>query len=261
MKIHRIYGIVLRFLYYFRRSLDRMSDVFYWPSIDLLLWGLTSTYYRTLLPQSSPVVLMIVSGILLWIILWRGQYEITVNMLDDLWNKNLINVFASPLKLSEWLAAFLIIGLIKAIISILFASGVAFLLFKTHIFGMGFYLIPISLTLIMSGWWIGLFIAGIILRYGSRVQTFAWTLVMVFSPFSAIYYPLSILPDWAQVIAKFIPMSYVFEASRKLIEQNVFDTNAILISFALNFGYLILAVWYIKRSFAAILNKGLVKVY
>ncbi|PIP64659.1 ABC transporter, partial [Candidatus Roizmanbacteria bacterium CG22_combo_CG10-13_8_21_14_all_33_16] len=91
MRIHRIYAVILRFMYLFRRSYDRISDAFYWPTIDLMLWGLTSVYFRSYMPDASKVILIIMSGILFWIIIWRGQYEITVNLLEDLWNENLIN--------------------------------------------------------------------------------------------------------------------------------------------------------------------------
>jgi ABC-2 type transport system permease protein len=261
MSIRRIYAIVLRFFYLFRRSYDRMSDAFYWPTIDLLLWGLTSLYFRSYLPNASKVIMLIVSGILLWIIVWRSQYEITVNLLEDLWNKNLINIFAAPLKFWEWISAFIIYGIIKAIISLAFASGVAYLLYKVNLFTFGFYLIPFIFLLIMSGWWVGFFIAGMILRFGTKVQTFAWTFVALFSPFSAIYYPVSILPGWAQVVAKFTPMSYVFEGAREVINKGVLDANKLIICFVLNLVYLCLSLIFIRKSFDKVLEKGLVKVY
>lgn len=261
MKIHRIYAIILRMLYLFRHSYDRMSDAFYWPTIDLLLWGLTSVYFRSYIPNASQVVLMIISGILLWIVVWRGQYEITVNLLEDMWNKNLINLFAAPLKFWEWIMAFIIVGIIKAFMSLSFAIFVSYLLYKTNFFVYGLYLIPFIFLLIMSGWWIGFFIAGLILRFGTKVQTFAWTFVALFSPFSAIYYPVSILPHWAQEIAKYIPMSYVFEGAREVIYKNSLDWRKLGISFILNLVYLVLALIFIRKSFDKVLDKGLIKVY
>ncbi|HLD02003.1 MAG TPA: ABC transporter permease [Patescibacteria group bacterium] len=260
MKLHRIYAIVLRYIYLFRRSYDRLSDVFYWPTIDLIVWGLTSAYLKTYVPNASPFILIIVSGILLWLIVWRAQYEISVNLLEELWNKNLINIFVSPLKFSEWIVSFLIVGIVKASVSVIFAMGVAFLLYKAHIFLYGLYLIPFFISLMLTGWWIGFIVAGIILRYGTRVQTLAWSLVAVFAPFSAIYYPISILPNWAQAIAAFIPVSYIFEGSRQIIETGHIDISKLFMSFTLNILYLFLAFVFLKRSFKKVLRKGLVKV-
>jgi ABC-2 type transport system permease protein len=238
-----------------------MSDSFYWPTIDLLLWGLTSVYFKNNLPGGSYILLTILSGILLWIIVWRGQYEITVNMLEDLWNKNLVNIFVSPLKFSEWLISFLIIGVVKSMISFCFALLMAFLLYKVNVFYYGWYFIPFMASLIMTGWAVGFFVAGLILRFGTRVQTFAWTTVMVLSPFSAIYYPVSILPGWAQFIAKFVPTSYIFEGSREVLYQHHLDPMKLVISFTLNIIYLFFAVLFIRKSFNSVLQKGLVKVY
>ncbi len=260
MKIHRVYAIVLRYLFLFRRSFDRLSDVFYWPTIDLLVWGLTSTYLRSFAPDTSPIILIIVSGILLWLITWRAQYEISVGLLEDLWNQNLINIFVSPLKFSEWILAFLITGIVKALISVLFASGIAYLLYKVHVFSYGIYLLPFFLSLMLTGWAIGFFVSGLILRFGTRIQTLAWSFVAVFSPFAAIYYPVSILPNWAQLIAAFIPISYIFEGSREIISTGSMDINKLIISFLLNIVYLIFSVWFISNSFKKVLDKGLVKV-
>ncbi len=242
----------------FRRSYDRISDVFYWPTIDLLLWGLTSQFFRSFNPEADKVLIMIITGILFWIIAWRAQYEISVNLLEDLWNENFINIFVSPIKFSEWVSAFLIIGVLKGLISLVFAAFMAFLLYKVQIFGYGFYLLPFLFSLLLTGWWVGLFVGGLILRFGTKVQTFAWTLVMVLSPFAAIYYPVSILPHWAQIVAKFVPASYIFEGGRSILYEGRFDSINLLYSFVLNFIYLILGYVFMKKSFSKIMNKGMV---
>jgi len=261
MKLHRIFAVVLRYLYLFKHSLDRLSDAFYWPTIDILLWGLTSLYFQKFTPDASIVVLVLMSGILLWLIVWRGQYEITVNILEDLWNKNLINIFVSPLKFSEWVLSFFIIGIVKAIVSLIFASLLAFFLYKFNLYLYGFYLIPYFILLITTGWWVGCLVAGTILRFGTRIQTLAWTAVALLSPFSAVYYPLSILPPWAQKVAAFIPTSYIFEGSREVLEKGYFDVNKVIVSLILNIVYLVIAIYYLRKSFNKILEKGLVKLY
>lgn len=261
MKLYRIYAIILRYLYLFRHSLDRLSDAFYWPTIDLFVWGITSVYFRSFIPQASPIVLVLISGILFWIILWRAQYEISVNLLEDLWNKNLINIFVSPLRFSEWILSFILLGIIKASASFPFAMLVAYLLYKVKIFFFGFYFLPFIFLLLMTGWWVGFFTAGFILRFGTKVQTLAWTLAGLIAPFSAIYYPISILPGWAQKIAAFMPTSYVFEGMREIIYSGNLDTNKLAISFILNSIYLIASIIFLRKSFDKVLEKGLVKLY
>ena len=111
MKIHRIFAVILRHLYNFKHSYDRLTDVFYWPTLDLAVWGITSKFLVEMSGNSSQALFMVISGILLFIVVWRGQYEITVNLLSELWDRNLINLFVSPLKFSEWVTSLFIIGL------------------------------------------------------------------------------------------------------------------------------------------------------
>lgn len=261
MKLNRIYAVILRNLYSFRHSYDRLSDAFYWPILDLLLWGLTSVYitkYATSIPQ---IVLLILSGILLWIIVWRGQSEITVGILDDLWNKNLINLFVSPLKFSEWITALVTLGVIKAFLSFSFGVLVAYFLYAINLFPYAFYIIPFALLLIMTGWSMGFFIASLILRFGTRIQTLAWTAPWIISPFSAIYYPVSSLPEWAQIISGFIPTSYIFEGMREVINTGNLDPMKLFMSLTLNTAYLILSIYFLKSSFNKLLQKGLNKLF
>lgn len=261
MKLHRIWGVILRYNYLFKHSLDRQVDAFYWPTVDLVLWGITSSYLVSKSKDFSFVLLMIVSGIVLWIILWRGQYEFTVNILEDMWNKNLVNMFCSPLKLSEWIAAFVALGIVKAAISTSFAGAVALILYKTNLFIYGFKLLPFLFLLLMTGWCVGLFVGGLIIRYGGKVQNFAWSMVFLIAPFSAVYYPLSALPHWAQKVAWFVPSSYVFEGAREVILHGAVDGGKIGIAFALNLFFLILGLIFFKNSFKKVLRKGLVKQY
>jgi len=261
MKIHRIYGLLLRSVMNLMHSLDRLADLFYWPVVDLLLWGLTSFYIKKFAPDSLTITLVIVSGVVFWLIVWRGQNDVSLSLLEELWNKNLINIFVAPVKFIEWVTAFLTLSLFKIIISLPFASLLAYFLYRVNIFRYGFSLIPFSILLLMTGWWVGILVNGIILRYGSRVQTLAWSLVMVISPFSAIYYPLSILPDWAQKIAIIVPSSYVFEGAREVIATGVVDPNKLVASFFLNAVYMVLALIFLKQSFNKLLDRGLVKLY
>lgn len=259
MKAHRIYGLMFRNYYSFKKNLDRLTDSFYWPTIDLIMWGLTSQFFMTM-GGGNNVLLMVLSGLVMWIVLWKSQYEISINLLDELWNRNLINLFVSPLSFTEWLASVLILGIMKVITSFVFALGVAYLLYQVKIFEYGFQFLPFMLILLLSGWAVGCTVTGLIFRYGTKIQAFCWTLVWLFGPFSAIYYPVSVLPEWAQQISKFIPMSYAFEGMRFAISTGTVDFQKFFTGMALVFIYLSLAVVFLYRSFSKVMDKGLLKV-
>lgn len=258
MKPYRIWGLFLRYYYNLIHSYDRLSDMFFWPLLDLLLWGLTSRYLVSSGTLDNKIILALLGGIILWIFPWRGQYEMTVNLLEDLWNRNLVNLFATPVQFSEWVVTVMLVGIFKATLSFAFASIVAYLLYATNIYTLGFVLLPWILLLIMFGWVFGLFISGIIMRFGTKIQTLAWIAINIISPFVGVFYPLSTLPIWAQTIARFVPASYVFEAMRGVILGT--PTPLLAWPYLLCLIYLLLGFLMLRSSYQHILKRGLISV-
>ncbi|KKU46772.1 MAG: hypothetical protein UX62_C0008G0002 [Microgenomates group bacterium GW2011_GWA2_46_7] len=260
MKLYRIWGIALRYLFLFRHSLDRLSDAFFWPVVDLVMWGLTSRFFVSTIGGDNHIILALLGGIILWIFPWRGQYEISVNLLEDLWNRNLVNLFVSPILFIEWIATLLLLGVLKSLISFSFAGLLAYLLYRANIFVLGWLLLPWGALLILFGWVFGLLIAGIVMRYGTRIQTLAWTAIYMIAPFCAVYYSVETLPVWAQTVTHFVPASYVFEAMRATISGNTVPLTALIWPTILCLIYFALAALMIRRSFLHILKRGLISV-
>ena len=260
MKLHRIYAIVLRNLFVFKRNFDRWFDAFFNPTLELIIWGITSSYVSSFAPQFHTYVLIIISAISFWFVVTRSQYETNVALLEDIWSRNLINLFTSPLRYFEWVLGVLVIGIIKALATFIFAGIVAFVLYKIELISYGFYLIPFLLLLLTTGWWSSFMITAAIMRFGTRVQTFAWTLIFLLGPFSGIYYPVSSLPSWAQIISKFIPTSYVFEGMRELIQTGSVDPQKIIISLLLNLIYLCIGIFLLYHSYKKLLERGMLQL-
>ena len=253
--------MILRYIYNFKHSYDRIADSFYWPAMDLLLWGLTGYYFASINKNAENAVTVVITAMIFWIIIWRAQYEITINLLTELWDKNLINLFGSPLKFSEWLVSLMLVGILKGIMSFLFAAWIAYLLYQINIFTIGWYLPLFVVLLFLNGWGIGFIVASILFRYGSKIQTLAWSFVWIIAPFAAVYYPIDILPAWAGIIAKLLPASYVFEQLRSLLLYNTMHMDQLFISLVLNIIYLSLGLVLITKSFTAVRKRGLSKLY
>lgn len=249
INFNRVFAMVTRYFINLRHNYDRLGDMFYWPAMDLFIWGLTGLYFARLNTQSPHLVVVILTGIVFWIVIWRVQYEVTTNLLAELWDQNLINIFASPLKVSEWILSVMIFGVGKMIVSLLFSALLAFIFFGFSIFIYGFLVIPVVISLLLTGWAAGFFVSAFIIRYGLRIQTLAWMGIFVIAPFSVMYYPLSILPQWAQKVALFVPPSYIFEGMREIVFTGTFSYDKLFISFALNAIYLILSLWFFVFMF------------
>lgn len=230
-------------------SYDRITDMFYWPAMDLFIWGLTGLYFARLNHSNTHFIEFVLGGLVFWIVIWRAQYEININLLNEVWDRNLMNIFISPLKVEEWMVSFLLFGGLKMIASVGFSAILAFLLYHYNVFMYGFSLIPFIISLTITGWAAGFLVASILILYGEKMQTFAWMGVVLIAPFSGLYYPISSLPQWAQQVAQFIPSSYIFEAMRDQVTKGVISYEKIIISFALNAFYLLLSIWLFIRMF------------
>ncbi len=255
-----MYGVIVRIMFNLRHSLDRAADMFYWPATDLVLWGLTSLYFSTLSADTRGASVPILAGVLLWTLVHRGQQEVSISVLEELWNRNLVNLFVTPLTMGELVLSYFLVGIVKGVISFGVAGLIAYGLYSFNVTFFGLHLVPFILLLLMCGWWMGLIIAAFIMRYGTRVQTLAWTLAWVFSPFSAIYFPVSVLPSWAQTVAHAVPSSYVFEAARTFIASGVIDYRPLGVSFILSCIYIFFALIFFQSSFRVVLDRGLVKL-
>lgn len=259
--LNRIYAIILRQLYVFVANLGRSSDAFFWPVINLFLWGYVSIYFGQ---KGGGVNLLasLLTGYLLWMFLQRSQEDLSVGLLEDLWSRNFINIFATPITIWEYLLGLIATGFIKLFISFFMVSILAFLLFAFNIFSLGIYLVPLIFSLLITGWWMGIFINGLIIRFGFEVEALSWTIIFILMPFSGVYYPVDVLPQWMQSISYVLPSSYVFSGMRKLIMDGIFDWHFFFLSLGLNIIFMVLSLLFYKKMFDVAKEKGyLVKLF
>ena len=256
MNLGRVWAIFLRYFYSFAK-LDQLADLFYWPAIDILLWGMTSVWMQGKQGIVSDTVLMILTGLIFWQVIWRSTYEISVNLLQEFWNRNLVNLFSTPLKISEWMVATMLIGVLKIFVSLAFGGLLVWILYALNVFSMGWAFIPFCVSLTLSGWLIGYLASSVLVYYGQRLQMLAWMAPFMIAPFSAVYYPVSVLPQWAQMIAYALPTTYIFEGMRKVLFEQEFSLFMLFMSLGLNILYLSGAIWLFKYMFEKSRSKGL----
>ncbi len=257
-RLKRIYAIAYRHIVTWPRDLGAIVDSFWWPSFDLLLWGLMTVYIQRQQSGVPFITSFIISGIIFWMFVYRSQQEMGVLFLREFWDKNLLAVLSTPISITEYFIATMLVGVVKLIISAIYMSFLAYLLFSYNIFQFGWYLIPFVLTLVCTGLWTGFLVMGLVIQYGYRVQSLAWSMIMILMPFSAVFYPLSVLPPWMQAIARFTPTSYIFEGMRAVIVTGHFDTQAFLIANALNGLYVVLSVAFFAWGFKNSRNNGVI---
>lgn len=252
----RLVAFCLRHLYPLRRDFDLLSDMLYWPIIDILLWGITSQWLGSISGVEN-VVFTIVMSLILWNVIWRSQSEVSRNLIDEIWNNNLVNLFSTPLSLPEWMVGVLFLSLLKMVFTISVLIPIVLALYAVNVFTLGLWLIPFFILMVMTGWWVGFIAAGIVIRWGPKVQTVVWTLPGILLPLSATYFPLEQMPSFLRPISTFLPTTYVFESMRALVLTGNVSWNYLGVSLLLNIFFLVLSLWWFVKSFAYSKTLGL----
>ena len=255
--LNRISALLLRYLYLIRSSWPRLVELAFWPTLEMIIWGFTSTYFVTRTGSSMTYgVSVLIGGALLWDFLIRTQMGVSVNFLEELWSRNLGHLFISPIRPWEWIVALIISSTIRALLSVLPAVALAICFFHYNLFSMGLPLVGFLICLFMMGWWFGFLVIAIIMRFGQGAEILAWMLVYAISPISAVFYPVSILPGWLQAVAFAFPSSHIFEGMRAVIMHQTFNVSEIWWAFGLNVIYTILSLIILRISFRNARSRG-----
>ncbi len=250
--VHRVGALCLRYLYLLVSSWPRLLELVYWPVLNLLTWGFLQTYATSASNTTLFVGGALVSGLLLWEVLFRGQIGFSVSFLEEVWSRNLGNLLMSPLTPAEFVVALMVMSLARLAVGMIPATilAVAFFGFDLARLGMGFA--AFFALLVVTGWAVGLVVCGLILRHGLGAESLAWTIMFVFWPLCCVYYPLSVLPAWLKPVALALPPTHVFEGMRAVLSQGVLRLDHLAAAAALN------VVWIVAASFAfaALLDKA-----
>ncbi len=236
--VRRITAMVLRHVYLLRRSWPRILELMYWPTVQMILWGFITVFFVNHSSWVAQATGILISAVLLWDVLFRGQLGVSVIFLEEMWSRNLGQLFVSPLRPMELIGALLVMSLIRTVIGVGGAALIAIVLFHYSVFELGLPLITFFVTLIVMGWSIGLLVSGIVLRYGLGAESLAWIAIFALQPLSGVYYPIEILPQWLQYVAFILPSSHVFEGMRAVLMEQTFRPDLLLNALLLNVFYL-----------------------
>lgn len=260
MNYLHIFGIFLKNIYLMRRSFPRLFSQFYWVTIELFFWGFITFWLRGLADGNGKVdfALLLLSALIFWNMFIRSQQSFSISFLEDIWSRNIINLFASPLKIKELVVSLAFLSIFQGLLAFVYVALLALLLYGLQIWTLGFYAIPFFLNIMFFGWALGLFTISLIIRFGPSADILAFSIPFLMLPFSAVYYPVSILPPFVQKISLFLPTSHLFEGMRSLLANHVFPSQEIIWASLLNIAYFIigLAVFYLMVKVAR--KKGLI---
>ena len=241
MSWRRARGILLQNWYVMKRSPIRIFELFYWPVIEVVLWGFITLYLADAQARIPGGVAVLLAAVLLWDVLFRSQQELNITQMIDMWDRNIVNLYASPLRQSEYFLGALLFSIARVLIGTSALVLIAWWWFGFSLFTAGVILVPALLILVVFGWVLGVLIRAAIMRFGSNAEVLAWSLAFLLQPVSAVFYPVDVLPGWLQAIARFVPASHVFEALRSFLASGEVLGGRLAFAAGLDVGYLAVA--------------------
>src|SRR5688572_21254060 len=195
MNFQRVGVLVMRYMFIYRRSPVRLIEILFWPTMGLLVWGFVATFIQRAGQGDLPRFIgFLIGAMIFWDILFRAQQGISLSFLEDIWARNLLNIFCAPVRLSEYILATFVFGLMRVSVTLTFLATLSWLLYHFNILNLGLGLLPFMANLLILGLTIGIITIAIILRYGHGAEPFAWALPFLLQPFSAVFYPVEVLP-------------------------------------------------------------------
>jgi ABC-2 type transport system permease protein len=257
MKLHRVRAVVLRHLYELRRNPSHLTNVVYWPVMNIMVWGFFTLYLAHRGGTQVGIVGSLLGAVILWGLFNAFQRDMAMGFLDELWSRNLVNLFASPLSISEYITGLITVNLFKVTIGMAVESVIAWLCYRYNIFPTLLALLPFILNLVLFALAVGIAVTGLIFRYTTRFQVLAWGFAGLLMPFSCVFYPLNSLPNFLHPVAWILPTTHSFEGMRQVIAGQGFSTSHFQWGFALNLGYFVLAALFFRWMFASARSLGL----
>ncbi len=261
MNLRIVRALVLKYGFICSRNTFRALDLFFWPVMDLIVWGFVTVYMLKVSNAVPTAVTFLIAAVILWNVLYRAQQVVSVSFLDDVWSRNLLNIFAAPIKPLEYVGAAYFMGLVQGVIVIVLLGTLSCFLYSFNIFSLGLGSAMLFANLLIMGWWLGLIVVGFTLRWGPPAEALAWAVPFLIQPVSAVFYPVSILPSWLQPIAFCVPASHVFEGMRQVISTGQLDPKHLMYAAAFNVLYMAISTCTFKFFLDEARRRGFLAKY
>lgn len=258
MNFLHVFGIFYRNVILIRRSVPKLFALFGFITVELFLWGFITLWVQTIGPSDAKLdfILLILSAFIFWSMFELSQRSFSVSFLEEVWSRNVINIFASPVKLGELVLGFVLVGVVQTLLAFFYITPIAFLLYALNIWEMGLYIIPFFMNVLIFGWVLGMVAIGLVVRFGPSADILAFFIPFLLLPFSAVYYPVSVFPSLLQKITFILPTRHMFEGMRTAITEGVIPLDNLVWATILNLIYVFLGFLFLHWMLRLARAKG-----
>ena len=253
----RVWGLMYRHLALYRRSWPRLIELMYWPILQMVVWGFVTAYLAGVQNNvASVAAVVLLGGVLLWEVALRSQMGFSISFLEEIWSRNLGHLFVSPLRPREMVAALMGMSVVRVLVGVLPAVGLAWALYAFGLWRMGPVVVGFFAALLVMGWAVALGVTSLILRYGAGAEALAWSVLFGITPFAAVFYPVAVLPGWLQPVALALPAAHVFEGMRAALLEGRVAWGHLAWAFALDAAWIVGMAWVFMRQLRAARVRG-----
>tara|TARA_B100001989_G_C24544739_1_gene469975 strand:- start:2141 stop:2932 length:792 start_codon:yes stop_codon:yes gene_type:complete len=256
MNLSKIYALGLRHLYLVSNSFPRILDLIYWPTVQIFLWGFISKFFTLNSDYYSNTVGIILTAAILYDFLFRASISFNMMFLEEIWSRNFTNLFIAPIKISEIITSLTLTAILRTLIGLVPAVLISIPLFGVSILKLGLPLLFLLVGLYLFGISLGLFVTSGLLRFGPSFENIAWASLFFLAPLGCIYYPIEILPNMLQIVAKGLPLVHIFEEMRSILMNNSVNYNNIFISILISLFYFFLGIIVFYVSYFGAKKRG-----
>ena len=261
MKTNRVAAIALRQFYLLRGSPVRIVPLFAWVTIDIVLWGFITRYLNTVAAPGFNFVPALLGAVLLWDFLGRAMMGVTTGFFEDVWSRNFLNIFASPLLIPEYVGGLVISSMATSAFALAAMLALATTVFGLPFFAYGMPFAAALLILFVFGVALGVFGCALVLWLGPASEWLIWPIPALISPFACVFYPLASLPEWMRWVARMLPASWVFESMRRVVAGGAPERGAMMLGGGLAVLDVVIAGWFFVRVYDYAVRSGLIARY
>ena len=255
---HTVGALVLRYVFLYTRHPVRFVELIFWPLVDLLVWGFLTIYLQKQGPGGVPsTITFLIGGMILWDVMFRSQQGVAISFLEDVWTRNLLNVFVAPVRTVEYVAATCLVGVLRVAVTLVVLTVVAALAYGFQLSALGLALLPFLANLMLFGWFLGMVSTALILRWGQAAESLAWAVPFFIQPLAAVFYPVGVLPWWLQPIARALPCTPIFEGMRAVLAGQAAPWAQVQSAVLLNIVWGALAAWFFAANLRHVRKTGL----
>jgi ABC-2 type transport system permease protein len=237
-----------------KRNVFTLLEILFWPVVGFLSVGLL-TEFAAMQPEMKAFLL---AGVVSMGTVQVCQLDVAYVLLYDVWSKALKHGFIAPTGVRHLLLGSLVVGMARggSVFFILMGASYAFFQFDFRVPGAG-PLILFLFGLFLCAATVGVLVCILVLVFGNRADVAAWSLVSLMLLVCGIYYPVSILPDWAVPVAALIPLTYFLEYFRQFYGFPPVFSNPLAKGYILVLAYLLVEIFLMKMALRRAKKTGL----